>query len=171
MCGHGHPQNLQIIEFCNPQFELNLDDEDGAEVQAMMFCAEHMRSDDDVDVCVSKVLEQVYAKAPHLRPDSEETHTNKAQEKKLNFVLQPGQDPVKETESFCRAEVLPKDVEWCQEELLKQVYAQAPQLRAFDESTSSCEVDGKDSSSTRNDTPTTTTTTTTTTSRRRRRRN
>ena len=129
------------------QFRLNLDDEDGAEVQAMMFCAEHMRSDDDVDVCVSKVLEQVYAKAPHLRPDSEEeTHTNKAQEKKLNFVLQPGQDPVKETESFCRAEVLPKDVEWCQRELLKQVYAQAPQLRTFDESTSSCEMDGNDSS-------------------------
>ena len=136
----------QSSNSANPQFRLNLDDEDGAEVQAMMFCAEHMRSDDDVDVCVSKVLEQVYAKAPHLRPDSEEKDTNKAQEKKLNFVLQPGQDPVKETESFCRAEVLPKDVEWCQEELLKQVYAQAPQLRTFDESTSSCEMDGNDSS-------------------------
>ena len=55
----------------NPQFRLNLNDEDGAEVQAMMFCAENMSSD-DIDLCVSKVLEKVYAQAPHLRPKDDD---------------------------------------------------------------------------------------------------
>ena len=96
------------------RFRLNLNDEDGAEVQAMMFCAENMSSD-DIDLCVSKVLEKVYAQAPHLRPKDDDKDASIKQdhlhEKKLNFVLQRGQDPVKETESFA-VEVLPKDV-WC----------------------------------------------------------
>ena len=126
-----------------PQFRLNLNDEDGAEVQAMMFCAENMSSD-DIDLCVSKVLEKVYTQAPHLRPKDDDKDASIKQdhlhEKKLNFVLQRGQDPVKETESFCRVEVLPKDVAWCQRELLKQVYDQAPHLRdgPFEKDQSSC---------------------------------
>jgi len=123
------------------QFVLNVNDEDGAEVQAAMFCAERVSDEDAIDACVAGVLKQVYAQAPHLRPDSDgddddndnddddDDVVGTGQEKKLNFVLQPGQDPIEETESFCRSEVLPKDVLWCQRELQKQVYAKAPHLR------------------------------------------
>lgn len=120
------------------QFVYDPTSDDSAEVQAMMFCAIHA---DDIDSCAERLVASLHEQAPQpqtrtrredggpSREENKDDHRENEESRKLNFALKPGQDPVHETDTFCRRNVLSKDVEWCQRRLLEQIYAQAPHLR------------------------------------------
>lgn len=136
------------------QFKFDPNDKDGLAVQAFAFCALHLEGE-GIDRCVDIVTEKVYTQAPHLRPkdvktDSDENGENKSVEcgndepqsdegeTRLDFALLPGENPYEKTEAFCKKKVLLKDIEWCKEQLLKQIFSQAPDLkRRFDTSVGS----------------------------------